>query len=59
MKQTFDGRTVREVAATLRVSQATVRRLIVAGKISAVRVGRLVRVDGCELQRLLKTGGVK
>jgi excisionase family DNA binding protein len=36
--------TVGEVAARLRVSPVTVRRLIKSGTLEAVRIGRLVRV---------------
>ena len=37
-------RTVSEVAATMRVSPMTVYRLVRSGELSAVRVGRSVRI---------------
>ena len=36
--------TVNEVAARLRVSDLTVRRWIWAGKLPAIRVGRILRI---------------
>ena len=36
---------IKEVAARLRVSKSTVRRLIGSGKLEAVKIGVLVRVD--------------
>ncbi|MEK6704069.1 MAG: helix-turn-helix domain-containing protein [Planctomycetota bacterium] len=50
--------TVREVADALRVSQATIRRLIAASKLPAMRVGRSVRVDRSVLARLVAEGKV-
>ena len=44
--------TVDDVAAYLRVSTKTVRRQIAAGHISAIRIGRLIRVSPEELMRL-------
>lgn len=44
--------TVDDVAAYLRVSTKTVRRQIAAGHISAIRIGRLIRVSAEELMRL-------
>ena len=44
--------TVDDVAAYLRVSTKTVRRQIAAGHISAIRIGRLIRVSADELMRL-------
>jgi excisionase family DNA binding protein len=45
--------TVSEVAAVLRVSTMTVYRLINAGKLPAVRIGRSFRVREEELDRYL------
>jgi excisionase family DNA binding protein len=42
--------TVGEVAAALRVSRMTVYRLIHAGEITAIRVGRSVRVSAASLR---------
>jgi len=44
--------TVDDVAAYLRVSTKTVRRQIAAGHISAIRLGRLIRVSPEEVMRL-------
>lgn len=44
--------TVDDVAAYLRVSTKTVRRQIAAGHISAIRIGRLIRVSPEEVMRL-------
>ena len=43
---------VDEVAAYLRLSTKTVRRQIAAGRISAIRIGRLIRVSAEEVMRL-------
>lgn len=45
--------TVREAAAAARVSQATIRRLIIFGKLKAMRIGRSVRIERCELERAM------
>ena len=51
--------TVMEAAALARVSAATIRRLIDAGKLRAGRVGRSVRIARADLDRLLtNTKGV-
>jgi len=42
--EALDLLTAAEVAARLRLSVKTVRRLIAAGKIEAVRIGTLVRI---------------
>lgn len=43
--------TVREVAAAMRVSNMTVYRLIKAGDLHAIRVGRTFRIRESELDR--------
>jgi excisionase family DNA binding protein len=43
--------TVREVAQELRVSPMTVRRHITAGRLSAVRVGRSIRIRRDAVER--------
>lgn len=45
--------TVEDVAAYLRVSTKTVRRQIAAGHISAIRIGRLIRVSPEEIMCLV------
>jgi excisionase family DNA binding protein len=45
--------TVREAADYLRVAPVTVRRYIAAGTLRGLRVGRQVRIDKEELERLL------
>ena len=45
--------TVAEVAATLRVSNMTVYRLINAGQLSAVRIGRSFRLRQEDLDQFL------
>ncbi len=45
--------TVREVAATLRVSNMTVYRLINAGELPAVRVGKSFRLREDDVNRYL------
>ncbi|MCB1250175.1 MAG: helix-turn-helix domain-containing protein [Acidimicrobiales bacterium] len=45
--------TVAEVATSLRVSTMTVYRLIKAGELSSVRVGRSYRIPEGELDRYL------
>lgn len=51
--------TVREVAAALGVHPETIRRLIHDGRIDAVRVGRVLRVEPRELERFLVRQRVK
>jgi excisionase family DNA binding protein len=41
--------TVREVAAAMRVSTMTVYRLIKAGELPAIRVGKHFRIKGADL----------
>ena len=43
--------TVQEVAANLKVSPRTVRRLIVAGELKPIRVGQQLRINATELAR--------
>jgi excisionase family DNA binding protein len=47
--------TVEEVAKRLRVAPVTVRRHIAAGRLPAVRVGRLVRVEEGAVAQLIGT----
>lgn len=47
--------TVGEVAATLRVSNMTVYRLIQAGRLPAIRVGRSYRIREEDVERYLGT----
>jgi excisionase family DNA binding protein len=51
--------TVQEAAELYRVSSATIRRLIDAGKMHAIRVGRSVRIDRRALERMLSSKGAK
>jgi len=44
---------VREVAAMLRVSPMVIHRLIAAGELSAIRVGKSIRIPRTELERFL------
>ncbi|QUQ72533.1 Helix-turn-helix domain protein [Kutzneria sp. CA-103260] len=46
---------VKETAESLRVSEATVRRAIRAGKLPCVRIGRLVRVSVVDLAAFAAT----
>jgi excisionase family DNA binding protein len=48
--------TVQEVAKLLRVSSMTVYRLIKAGDLSAVRVGRSFRVSEADVDAYLASG---
>ena len=50
--------TVAEVAATMRVSKMTVYRLVHAGDLPAVRVGRSFRVPEDEVHKYLRTSFV-
>lgn len=49
--------TVRQVAETTQVSTSTIRRLIAAGTLKAVRVGRSVRIDRRAVKRMLSKEG--
>lgn len=51
--------TVREVAGKLGVHPETVRRLIHDGRLDAVRVGRVLRVEGAALEGFLERQRVK
>lgn len=44
--------TVPEAARLLRLSEITIRRYIASGKLTAVRVGRNVRIEQRDLERL-------
>ena len=46
--------TVKEVAAQLRVSQRTVRRLISRGLLQVVRIGRSVRITPAAIRSMLQ-----
>jgi excisionase family DNA binding protein len=50
---------VRQVADQLGVHPETVRRLIHDGRLQAVRIGRVLRIDGSELDRFLARQRVK
>lgn len=56
MSRIIDVCSVKEAAAELRVSPATIRRLIGAGKLRAARIGRSVRIERRILD-LLVSGG--
>jgi excisionase family DNA binding protein len=49
--------TANEVAARLRVSRETVRRLILSGDLPAARVGAQFRFHADDVERLLKPAG--
>jgi excisionase family DNA binding protein len=51
--------TVRQVADQLGVHPETIRRLIHDGRLDAVRVGRVLRVDGTALDGFLARQRVK
>ena len=51
--------TVAEVADVLRVSDMTVYRLIKAGELPALRVGKNYRIREDDLERYLATGSVR
>jgi excisionase family DNA binding protein len=51
--------TVAEVAASMRVSNMTVYRLIKAGQLAAVRVGKNFRIREAEVERYLAERAVR
>ena len=51
--------TVAEVAATMRVSNMTVYRLIKSGDLAALRVGKNYRIRESDVDRYLATRSVK
>ncbi len=51
--------TVGEVAATMRVSNMTVYRLIKAGQLAAIRVGKNYRIRESDVNRYLAERAVK
>ena len=51
--------TVAEVAATMRVSNMTVYRLIKSGEIAALRVGKNYRIRESDVDRYLSTRSVQ
>jgi excisionase family DNA binding protein len=50
---------VREVARRLGVHPETIRRLIHDGRLEAIRIGRVLRVESSELERFLARQRVK
>jgi excisionase family DNA binding protein len=50
---------VSEVAATLGVHPETIRRLIHDGRLDAIRIGRVLRIDRSELGRFVEAQRVK
>ncbi len=50
---------VREVAGLLGVHPETIRRLIHDGRVEAVRVGRVLRIESYEVDRFLARQRVK
>ena len=51
--------TVSEVAQLMRVSNMTVYRLIKAGQLSAIRVGKNYRIRGADIDRYLTERAVR
>ena len=50
---------VREVADALGVHPETIRRLIHDGRLDAIRVGRVLRIDRAELDRFIASQRVR
>ena len=50
---------VREVASALGVHPETIRRLIHDGRLDAIRVGRVLRIQRVELERFLESQRVR
>lgn len=50
--------TVQETAAMLKVSAVTVRRFIADGRLPAVKIGRAVRVEKADVERVTKPARV-
>jgi excisionase family DNA binding protein len=48
--------TYREAAERLRASRSTVRRLVDAGALERVKIGRLVRLRAGDVERLIERG---
>ena len=48
--------TVREAANQLSVKPTTIRKWVLLRKITSIRLGRAVRIEEAELQRLLLAG---
>jgi excisionase family DNA binding protein len=60
-RRSFEGDlllTVREVAATMRVSTMTVYRLIKSGELPAIRVGKNYRIRESDVNRYLSERSV-
>jgi excisionase family DNA binding protein len=51
-------RTVEQAAAELNLSQSTIRGWILQRRIGYVRLGRAIRIQSSEIQRLLDAGHV-
>lgn len=49
--------TIRDAAKTLALSESMIRKLIASGRLTAVRIGRAVRVRVDEIHRLIAAGG--
>ena len=56
-RRPLDLLTVAETASRLGVSTKTVRRVIARGELHAVHIGRAVRIDPEEIERLIKALG--
>jgi excisionase family DNA binding protein len=51
--------TVREASELLAWSQLSIRKLIAAGKLGVVRLGRSIRIPQAELDRIIREGTVR
>ena len=50
---------IRDCAAALQVSERTIRRAINAGKLQAIRIGRIVRVSSESLRQFVEAAEIK
>ncbi len=48
--------TIKEVQATLKVSQATIYRMVYDGRLPHIRIGKLVRVPAEAVRELIEKG---
>ena len=48
--------TIPEFAASIRVTQACIRRWVRERRVTAVKLGRLVRIPATEVERLVQLG---